>query len=75
MPLIKKPQKNDVLESCSGKICKLIANAWIHTRYPNNFRNIYKKFKKKTHHLTVIGSFQMWLDSYISHVFSIFKEG
>lgn len=47
MPLIKKPQKNDVLESCSGTIYKLIANAWIHTRYPNNFRNIYKKFKKR----------------------------
>lgn len=33
MPLIKKPQKNDVLESYSGTIYKLIANAWIHTRY------------------------------------------
>ena len=47
MPLLKKPQKNDVLESCSGTIYKLIANAWIHTRYPNNFRNISKKFKKR----------------------------
>ena len=33
MPLIKKPQKNDVLESYSGTIYKLIASAWIHTRY------------------------------------------
>ena len=64
MPLIKKPQKNDVLESYSGTIYKLIANAWIHTRYHTPITSgTFLRNLKKTHHLTVIGSFQMCLDS------------
>ena len=75
MPLIKKPQKNDVLETCSGTIYKLIANAWIHTRYPNNFQNISKKFKKRLITWLSLGHFKC--DSILIFlIFSLFlKKG